>query len=404
LSFNWYSKYIVFRIVSLDKKQHFWYSIGMKPRTLTTQLEKAIENREKKVIFLWGARQTGKSTILKFLFQKYGGSFFNFENLDDQRLFTPSLKNLEANIALKEGDKKGRCVFIDEIQKYPESTQSTKLLTDETDHIVIATGSSEMRAKTNQFDTLAGRYREYVLFPLSPDEIVNFAKEKAPRESFLTDLMIYGGYPGVALATNKIEELKNITQNSVVKDIVDIYELKNIDLVYNLLRLLAMQIGNLINVSELASSLNTTKITIDNYLTILSKNRVIYFLEPFRSNKRRAYLSRKKVYFLDLGIRNALIDDFRPIDVRQDLGAIFENLITIGSLRKVFYQRNNNRLYYYREIGGAQKEIDLIIETPEGKKTGHEIKFNGGKINKFPELGIGGYKVVSQENAVNFLT
>ncbi len=375
----------------------------MKPRDLVCQLEMAIKKPEKKIIFLWGARQTGKSTILNFLHHEFGGSSFNFENLDDQRLFVPSLKTLETSIFSKKDGKESRYIFIDEVQRYPESTQSIKLLADETDHIIIATGSSEMRAKTNQFDTLAGRYHEYILFPLTPKEMAGFSRQKTSPESFLPDLMIYGGYPGVVLAKNKIEELKNITQNSIVKDIVNIYDLKNTDLVYNLLRLLAMQIGNLISITELASSLGTTKITIDNYLSILSKNRIIYFLEPFRNNKRHSYLSKKKVFFVDLGVRNALIDDFRPLEVRQDLGAIFENLIVMGVLRQTFYRRSNNKLFYYREISGTQKEIDLIVETSEGIKTGHEIKFRGGKVNRFQELEIKNYKIVSQENALDFL-
>lgn len=375
----------------------------MKPRKLIGQLEKSIEKPTKKIIFLWGARQTGKSTILNHLYRKYGGSYFNFDDLDDQRLFVPELGKLESNIALKANRTKSPYVFIDEIQKFPDSTQSVKLLTDRTKKIVIATGSSEMRAKTNQFDTLAGRYKEFILFPLTIDEVADFYGKKISPVSYLEEMMIYGSYPGVVLSDNKIEELKNITQNSIVKDIVNIYDLRNTDLVYNLLRLLAMQIGNLVSITELASSLGTTKITIDNYLSILSKNRIIYLLEPFRNNKRRSYLSRKKVFFTDLGVRNTLIDDFRPINVRQDLGAVFENLVVLGVLRQTFYQRNNNKLYYYREINNPQKEMDLIVEIPAGKKSGYEIKFSGGKINKFPELRLDGYGIVSQENAIDFL-
>ncbi len=375
----------------------------MKPRKITAQLEGVIEKPIKKIIFLWGARQTGKSTILDYLHRKYGGSYFDFDDLEDRRLFVPELSKLESNIRLKSDKAESPYIFIDEVQKYPDSTQSIKLLSDKTKYLIFATGSSEMRAKTNQFDTLAGRYKEFILFPLTIDEVAGFYAKKVSLDLYLEEMMVYGSYPGVVLAKNKIEELKNITQNSVIKDIVNIYDLKNADLVYDLLRLLAMQIGNLISITELASSLGTTKITLDNYLSILSKNRIIHLLEPFRSNKRHSYLSKKKVFFTDLGVRNALIGDFRPINVRQDLGAIFENLIVMGALRQTFYQRNNNKLLYYREIAGAQKEIDLIIESPEGKKTGHEIKFNGGKINKFPELGISGYKVVSRENAANFL-
>jgi uncharacterized protein len=217
----------------------------------------------------------------------------------------------------------------------------------------------------------------------------------------LDEMMIYGAYPGVVLADqkSKIEELRNITQNSVVKDIVNIYELRNTDLVFNLLRLLAMQIGNLINVTELASSLGSTKTTIDNYLSIFAKNRIIYLLEPFKTNKRRGYLERKKVFFTDLGIRNSFIEDFRPIHLRQDLRAVFENLIVMGFLRQAFYQKNNNKLFYFREIAGKQKEIDLILESPIGSKLAYEIKFNGGNSNQFPDLGISSYETLSRENA-----
>lgn len=272
-----------------------------------------------------------------------------------------------------------------------------------------------MRAKTNNFDTLAGRYSEFILFPLTIDEYDMFSGEKtqftktvnyAQVELFsryIEEIMIYGSYPAVTLAKDKIEELKNLTQNSIIKDIVNIYNLKNIDLVHNLLRLLSMQIGNLINITELASSLGTTKVTIDNYLSILSKNRIIYLLEPYKTNKRRSYLERKKVYFVDLGIRNTLVDDYRPIHLRPDFGAVFENLVVVGILRQIEYQKNHNKLYYYRELAGSQKEIDLIIETPNGTKNGYEIKYQNGQINRIKDLDIDEYLLISKTSAIQFL-
>lgn len=387
----------------------------MKPRKIVSQLEAEISNPSKKIIFLWGPRQTGKSTILNHLRQKHGGAYFNFDDLNDQKLFVPELEKLKSVITQKNGGKDSRVIFIDEIQNSPESTQSLKLLADNADYIIFATGSSELRAKTRRFDTLAGRYKEFILFPLTIDEIASFHKNNVGfKESLsfadrnllsrhLEENMIYGSYPAVVLTDNKIEEIKNITQNSVIKDIVNIYDLKNTDLIYNLLRVLAMQIGNLINIAELASSLKTTAITIDNYLSILAKNRIIYLLEPYRTNKRRGYLGRKKVFFYDLGIRNALVDDFRALGLRPDLGAVFENLIVMGVLRQSVYQRNNNKLHYFREISGSQKEIDLIVEVPKGAKTGYEIKLNGGKPNMFPELQITEYGTISKENAPDFL-
>lgn len=389
--------------------------IKIRPRKLISKLKKELENPTKKVLFLWGPRQVGKSTVLNLLREKYHGAYFNFDNLEDQRLFIPELEKLKASVSLRSANSDSKIIFIDEIQNYPESTRSIKLLCDQTDYVILATGSSELRAKTNNFDTLAGRYHEFTLFPLTIDEMAVFdgkqetfltAPDFAHNQAFQNYLevnMVYGSYPGVFLSENKIPDLKNIVQNSIIKDIVNIYDLKSTDLVFNLLRLLAMQIGNLVNVTKISSELGSTKSTIDNYLSILEKNKIIYFLEPFRTNRRRAYLERKKVYFYDLGVRNTLIDDFRSIAVRQDLGAVFENLIIIGALRQTVYSRNNNKLLFFREIGGAQNEMDLIIETPSGDRNALEIKFTGGRINRFPDLDFKSYGLVSRENAAEFL-
>lgn len=388
----------------------------MKPRKITPILERKLLHPDKKILFLWGPRQIGKSTLLNHFYQKYGGSYFTFDDLTDQKLFIPVLDKLKSVILERSNNKKSRLVFIDEVQNHPDATLAIKLLADQTDYIIFATGSSELRAKTHRFDSLAGRYTEYTLFPLTIDEMKvfhnekqkfidkpNFAQVEALRK-YIDDMLIFGGYPGVVLADNKPQELKNITQNSIIKDIVNIYDLKNTDLVFNLLRLLAMQIGSLVNVSEVASSLGSSKITIDNYLSILAKNRVIFFLEPYRTNKRRGFLSRKKVYFYDAGVRNSLIEDFRPLDVRPDLGAMFENLIILGALRQNHYTGTFSKLYYYRDITGAQKEIDLIIEDIRGRRRAFEIKYHKGKINKFDGLEIEKYGLISAENAPEFLT
>ena len=387
----------------------------MYPRKISSNIENSMINSEKNIIFLWGSRQTGKSTILNNLYSKFGGSYFNFDDLENKQVFVPELSKLISIIKSKNNNPKSNFIFIDEVQNLPESTQAIKLLTDSSKYKVIATGSSELRAKTHSFDSLAGRYIEFILYPLTIDEISIFKNdmsdfvnnpdfaENEKLKNYVEELMVYGSYPKVILTVDKISELKNITQNSIIKDIVNIYDLKNTDLVFNLLRLLANQIGNLINVTEIANSLGSTKITIDNYIEILKKNRVIYLLEPFKDNKRRGYLERKKVYFYDLGIRNSLIEDFRPTHLRQDLGAIFENLIVSGVLRQTEYSKNHNKLYFFREVAGSQKEIDLIVENTQGDKEGFEIKYTNGKINKIDDLGINSYKLINKENSPIYL-
>lgn len=387
----------------------------MKPRKITGIIEKALTNPDKRIVFLWGPRQIGKSTILNHFYQKFGGSYFTFDDLQDRRLFVPEIEKLTSILKNRSNNIHSRLVYIDEIQNHPEASTAIKLLSDQTDYIVFATGSSELRAKTNNFDTLAGRYREFTLFPLTIDEVAAFSGEKSDFtdrpdfaqiekfKKYLEPMLIFGSYPHIILSSNKPAELKNITQNSIIKDIVSIYNLKNIDLIFNLLRLLAMQTGNLINVTEICSSLGSTKQTVDNYLSILSKNRVIFFLEPFRTNKRRAFLARKKIYFYDLGVRNSLIEDFRPLEVRTDLGAMFENLVILSFLRHATYHDDFLKLHYYRELTGGQKEIDLITEDINGNKAAFEIKYTKGIVTNFPELGISEYKIISRENAPEFL-
>lgn len=300
-------------------------------------------------------------------------------------------------------------------QNHPEATLAIKLLADSGEYVIVATGSSELRAKTHKFDTLAGRYKEFVLFPLTVDESAYFktgkerffdqveASELVYLSGFVPELLIYGGYPKVVLLDNKIEELKILTRDSVVKDIVNIYELKNTDLVQDLLRLLAAQIGNLINIAELASSLQTSRATILNYLGILTRNRIIYLLEPLKTNVRRGYLERKKVYFYDLGIRNSLIEDFRPLELRPDLGACFENLLVMGAVRQSVYGHSQDKLYFFREVRGAQKEIDLVVESPDGRRTGFEFKYKGGKINRLPGLNISKFELINLDNCARLL-
>lgn len=378
-------------------------------------MEEYLLKADKKIIFLWGARQTGKSTILKYLYEKFGGVYLNFDDLNDQNGFEPNLEQLKLLITMKGSKKDGHYIFIDEVQNKPESTVAIKLLTDNTDYVVIATGSSELKAKTQEFDTLAGRYREYVLFPLTIDELASFKDDKNHLVDKITsvekiywatkvdELMIYGGYPRVALAENKIEELKVIAINSVLKDVVNIYDLKNEALAHKMLQLLSTQIGNLINENELASSLGASRETIRNYLEIFSKNRIIYLLEPWKNNKRRSYLNRKKVYFYDLGIRNVLINDFRPLDLRPDAGAVWENLIIMGKWRSINYTRSNEKIYYYRELAGKQKEVDLIVDNLMGVRKGYEIKLKKGKMNKIEGIGINEYKLIDGENGMNWL-
>lgn len=385
----------------------------MKQRKIADQMGRYLKKPEKRVIFLWGPRQVGKSTILRYLYAKYHGVFLNFDDLEDQRLFVPESSKLNALLQFRTDHPASRFVFIDEIQKHPESTRALKLLTDTTDRIIIATGSSELRAKTRDFDALTGRFTEFFLYPLTIDEYAHFsfdnerlvdrtdAAVSQHLAAYLEQYMMYGGYPYVTLSKIKIEELRTISRTSIVKDVVDIYNLKNTSLVYDLLRLLALQIGNLVNITEIASTLKTTKPTIMNYLDILVKNHIIRFLEPYRTNPRQAIAERKKVYFVDLGVRNALIDDFRPMSMRQDAGAVFENAVIIGAFRRSMYRRSNEQCFFYREHAGG--EIDLLVRHPRGKLLGYEIKWGSASVRVPKKPPVSRIHRIGKEESIDFL-
>lgn len=371
-----------------------------------------LENPEKRVVFLWGPRQVGKSTILRELFSRYKGTYLNFDDLEDQRLFVPESSKLDALLKFRSTDPNSRFVFIDEVQKHPDSTQAIKLLCDTTDRIVIATGSSELKAKTQTFDALTGRFIEFTLYPLSIDEVAHFIGDEPLREdvdpaiaqrlvSLIEPYCIYGGYPFVTLAQDKIGELKQIANTSIVKDVMDIYNLKNSTLVYNLLRMLALQIGNLVNVSEVARSLGASKVTIANYLDILVKNRIIHLLPPFRTNARQAIAERQKVYFVDIGIRNALVDDFRPLAFRPDAGSVFENIVVMGALRQANYRRTHDAWFFYRERNGA--EIDLLTRRVDGSLSGYEIKLGKGSVTRPSNSPVSNIERIGQMESIRFL-
>lgn len=377
------------------------------------QLEQYLKKPEKRLIFLWGPRQTGKSTILQHLYKEYHGTFLNFDDVEDQRLFVPESSKLKALLQFRSDNSASRYIFIDEIQKHPESTRALKLLIDTTDRIIIATGSSELRAKTQDFDALTGRFAEFFLYPLTIDEYAHFSFDNERLvdhtdaaisqhlAAYLEPYMIYGGYPHISLSKIKIEELRTIARTSIVKDIVDIYNIKNTSLVYDLLRLLALQIGNLVNVTEIASTLKTTKPTTMNYLNILVKNHIVHFLEPYKTNSRRAISERRKVYFVDLGVRNALIDDFRPMSMRQDAGAVFENAVIMGAIRQSMYRRTNEQCYFYREHAGG--EIDLLVRSPRGKLLAYEVKWGRARVVKPKKAPVLHINRIGKEESIDFL-
>ena len=341
-----------------------------------------------KILFVWGPRRSGKTTLIDKLTKELGVTKYNFDLVSDREKFAPRREVLERIV------KDNKVVLIDEVQNYPEATVMLKLLHDEFRVKVIATGSSELRQKSSQeFDTMAGRFNEIYCLPLSISEIIDNEKPKASEKMELTKglaekAQIWGTYPEVYIKgtlpeKNRIDLLQGMLDTYILKDVIDIYELKNQKLAKDILTKIALQLGSEVSIREIADSLGANPSTVSNYIEIFIKNYILIPLPSFKTNVRKAVSENRKLYFYDLGIRNILIQDIRDLELRQDKGGVFENFIILEleKMRRITNAKVN--FYFYREYGG--KEVDLIVEDYKKNYITVEIKSKRGKAHEiFP--------------------
>lgn len=363
-------------------------TLYMLKRTIENEVQEYLKSESHKIFFIWGPRRSGKTTILKDIASKLSLPIFNFDLLSDREPFVPTRDALEKIVSTH------KVILIDEVQNYPESTVALKILYDEFDVKIIATGSSELRQKSKDFDTLAGRYTESFCLPLSIDEIENNISIKAyEKDNFekklAHQLQIFGSYPevyaNVGLSeSERIDLLQNILDAYVLKDIVNIYELKNEKLAKDILTKIALQIGSEVSLRELATSLGANATTVANYIEIFIKNYILIPLPSFKTNARKAVSENRKLYFYDLGIRNILVKDFRELELRPDKGGVFENFIISEIEKKKRNVNAKQTMYFYREYGG--QEIDLVLEDFKKRYICIEMKTNnnGGNKEFFP--------------------
>lgn len=354
----------------------------MLKRSIEADIEKYLRSTDYKTFYIWGPRRSGKTTILKQLSRELNVPVFNFDYASDRVRFVPEKSILEKLV------KDYKVILIDEVQNYPESTVVLKLLYDEFKIKVIATGSSELKQKGNDFDSQAGRYTEHYCLPLSISEIksnsnILSSDEQQFEKEILETLQIFGSYPEVYSSNNlseteKIELLGTILDAYVLKDIIDIYELKNQKLAKDILTKIALQLGSEVSIREIAVNTGSNAVTVSNYIEIFIKNYILIPLPSFKTNARRAVSDNRKLYFYDLGIRNALVKDFRETALRPDGGGLFENFIILEIEKLKKNKKALSNLYFYREYGG--KEVDLVIEDYQKNYKIIEIKSKIGSI------------------------
>lgn len=351
-------------------------------RAIEADIDKYLKSNEMKTLFVWGPRRSGKTTIIDKLAQALGVAKYNFDFESDRAKFAPRRDILEKIV------KDNKVILIDEVQNYPQVTVILKLLYDEFKVKVIATGSSELRQKSSEeFDTMSGRFNEIYCLPLSIFEILDNEKPKASeqeefKKQLAKKLQIFGAYPEVYTRSlsdkDKVTLLQRMLDTYVLKDVIDIYQLKNQKLAKDILTKIALQLGSEVSIREIADSLGAYPSTVSNYIEIFIKNYILISLPSFKTNVRKAVSENRKLYFYDLGIRNILIQDFRDLDLRPDKGGVFENFV-ISELEKM--RKNSNakvNMYFYREYGG--KEVDLILEDYKKKYTSVEIKATKGRV------------------------
>jgi len=371
--------------------------------------QKQIENLQKliipgKVMVIYGPRRVGKTTLLKKYLEKENNSVL-FVNGDDiivrQYLESQSIQTLRDFI----GDH--RLLVVDEAQYVDKIGLNLKLIVDHISGIkVIVTGSSSFDLARDVGEPLTGRKYVLKLFPLSQMEISKIEKRHETTAS-LDSRLIYGSYPEVVLmGDNRRREdyLRELVQSYLFKDILALEGIRYANKLVRLLQLLAFQIGKQVSFTELGKQLSMSKNTVERYLDLLEKVFVIYKLSGFSRNLRKEITKNQRYFFYDNGVRNALIGNFNPLAVRNDLGELWENYIITERMKRQEYLRNVTNSYFWRTYD--KKEIDLVEER-EGKLFGYEVKWKKERV-KTPQDWTAGYpdaafEVIHRENYLEFI-
>lgn len=358
----------------------------------------------KKAVTIMGARQVGKSTLIESLFSgEENVLFLNGDEADIRALLKDA-----TSTRLRAIFGKATTVVIDEAQKIEDIGNVLKLIADQMKEIrLVATGSSAFELATDINESLSGRKREFKLFPLSFKELVDDTN-LLDQMRLIPHRLLYGTYPEVV--TTPGEErivLKELMDSYLYKDVLNIRGIAKQDKLESLLRALAFQIGSQVSYSEIANLIRIDSKTVEKYIDILEKCYIIFRLPSFARNLRNELKFDKKVYFWDMGIRNAIIGNFAPLELRdqQEVGHMWENWLMAERMKKLEYDRSFAGKYFWRTT--TKKEIDLI-EEEDGEITAYEFKWNPSDAASCPKAFLAAYpqakyKMVNPSNVDEFL-
>ncbi|WP_333693508.1 ATP-binding protein [Flavobacterium sp.] len=359
-----------------------------------------------KVLILLGARRVGKTQLIKKYLENADEKVLqlNGEDVNDARLLEErSLANyskLLQNISL---------LVIDEAQNITDIGLILKFIVDTIDGIkVIATGSSMFDLANKLGEPLVGRKSTLYLFPLAQLEFLQFENYKQTTENLETRLL-YGGYPELTHYESwdeKKDYLKEIVNAYLLKDILIFEGIKNADKIYDLLRLIAFQIGKEVSLQELGNQLQMSKNTVERYLDLLSKVFILFKVEGFSRNLRKEITKSSRWYFYDNGIRNAIINNFTSLNNRTDVGDLWENYLASERMKKQAYQKMSKHNYFWRTYD--QQELDWL-ETEADSINAFEFKWSENKKSKIPIAFAKAYpeatfEVINKQNYLEFIT
>jgi len=372
-------------------------------RDLSENIIKKLQSN--KVVIVFGARRVGKTVLVKEILEQVNELVLTLNGEDinvHSKLAIRSIENYKQLLGSY------KFLYIDEAQKIPEIGLKLKLMIDEIEGLkIIISGSSSFDIHNNAGEPLTGRKYSFNLFALSENEY-NQVENSISKVDKVRERLIFGNYPELLQLPdrdNKIDYLNELVSSYLLKDILIYENIKNSQKIFNLLRLIAFQIGGEVSMQELGKQLGISKNTVEKYLDLLSKVFILHKVEGFSRNLRKEITKNSRWYFLDNGIRNAVIANFNPIESRNDIGALWENYMISERLK---YQENNrlsSNNYFWRTY--KQQEIDWVEER-EGSLFGYEFKWNEDKVkiptqwkNAYPNAS---FEVINKDNFEKFLT
>jgi predicted AAA+ superfamily ATPase len=371
-------------------------------RTIRKQITEALDLN--KVILIWGARRVGKTTLVKAIIENLpDAKYFNCELLQNKEaLETTNSELLAAFLG------KYKYLVFDEAQSITNIGLILKIIHDTfPDKKIIATGSSSFHLRHKSGEPLTGRSREFIMTPLSFEEVVEF-EDMITAQARMENILRFGLYPEIYGKSENfaMDELENIASNYLFKDILQFENLKKPDVLYNLIRALAFQIGSEVSLNELSNKTGVHVNTVKRYIELLEQNYVIFRLHALSNNPRNEIGKSQKIYFYDCGIRNALIRNYNPLSLRNDIGQLWENFI-VSERRKInFNHIRYVNSWFWRNY--QKKEVDYIEEQNNTYDL-FECKYNAKNKAVIPKDFEKHYKnytfnVVHIENYWKFLT